>query len=78
MLKISIEYCAVWNYTDRAISLMVELVKKYEREIEAIELIPAGNGKFEIMVNDNLIFSKKNLGRHAEDGEIDQLIESVI
>jgi predicted Rdx family selenoprotein len=57
---------------------MVEIVKNFEREIETIGLIPAGNGKFEVMVNDNLIFSKTSLGRHAEDGEIDRLLKDVI
>jgi selT/selW/selH-like putative selenoprotein len=57
---------------------MVELLKKYERDIETIRLIPAGNGKFEVMVNDNLIFSKTSLGRHAEDGEVDRLLQDMI
>jgi selT/selW/selH-like putative selenoprotein len=57
---------------------MVDLVKKYEREIETIRLIPAGNGKFEVVVNDQLIFSKTSLGRHAEEGEVDRLIQDEI
>jgi selenoprotein W-related protein len=54
---------------------MVELLKKYEREIEAISLIPSGNGLFEVMVNGNLIFSKESFGRHAEEGEVDRLLQ---
>jgi len=54
---------------------MVELLKKYEREIEAISLIPSGNGLFEVMVNGNLIFSKESMGRHAEEGEVDRLLQ---
>ena len=54
---------------------MAELVKKYEREIESIGLIPSGSGRFEVKVNDNLLFSKASLGRHAEAGEIVRLIE---
>jgi predicted Rdx family selenoprotein len=45
-----------------------------EREIEYFikdwKLIPAVGGKFEVTVNDELVFSKKGLGRHAEDGEV--------
>jgi len=33
---------------------------------------------FELYLNGNLIFSKKSLGRHAEDGEILRLIEEAI
>lgn len=54
---------------------MAELVKKYEREIDSIGLIPSGSGRFEVKVNDNLVFSKASLGRHAEPGEVDRLIE---
>lgn len=54
---------------------MVELLKKYEREIKAISLIPSGNGLFEVMVNGNLIFSKESIGRHAEEGEVNRLLE---
>ena len=54
---------------------MVELLKKYEREIEAISLIPSGNGLFEVMVNGKMIFSKDSMGRHAEEGEVDRLLQ---
>lgn len=37
-------------------------------------MIAAGNGVFEVTVNDKLIFSKKALDRHAEEGEILQLL----
>lgn len=57
---------------------MAELLKNYEREIESIGLIPSGNGRFEVRVNDDLIFSKASLGRHAETGEIDRLVEELI
>lgn len=49
-----------------------------EREIEAYvrswNLIPATNGKFEVTVNGELVFSKLELGRHAEEGEVKAII----
>jgi|TARA_E500000081_G_scaffold10032_1_gene12076 selenoprotein W-related protein len=38
-------------------------------------LIPSGGGVFEFQLNGKLLFSKKELGRHSEDGEILKLIE---
>jgi|TARA_Y200000002_G_scaffold5848_1_gene5022 selenoprotein W-related protein len=38
-------------------------------------LIPSGGGVFEFHLNEKLIFSKKELERHSEDGEILKLIE---
>lgn len=49
-----------------------------ERKIEAFvgswTLIPSKGGVFEFSVNGELIFSKKELGRHAEPGEIRGLL----
>ncbi len=49
-----------------------------EREIEAFigswKLLPKKGGLFELTLNGELIFSKKQLGRHAEAGEIRALI----
>jgi selenoprotein W-related protein len=49
-----------------------------ERDIEVYvgswRLIPAKGGLFEVTVNGDLIFSKKALGRHAQPGEVRELI----
>jgi selenoprotein W-related protein len=59
------------------VSLLNELLadKELEAQIESLTLIPASGGKFEIIVNGDLIFSKKALGRHAEPGEVYQLVK---
>jgi selenoprotein W-related protein len=45
-----------------------------ERGLEAFirswRLIPSSGGRFEVVVNGELVFSKLALGRHAEPGEI--------
>jgi selenoprotein W-related protein len=50
----------------------------HERDIEvhirSWQLLPGTGGIFEVTVNGDLIFSKKALGRHAEPGEVRQLI----
>ena len=71
-MKISIEYCAMWNYLPKASSLEVELNDNFPQA--DISLISSGGGVFEISLNDNLIFSKKALNRFPEDGEIKRLI----
>lgn len=49
-----------------------------EREIEyyiaSWKLIPGTGGIFEFTVNGELLFSKKALKRHAEEGEIRELL----
>ena len=39
-----------------------------------IKLIEASGGLFEVTVDGELVFSKKELGRHAEPGEVLGLI----
>ncbi|MBK7905679.1 MAG: Rdx family protein [Gemmatimonadetes bacterium] len=41
-----------------------------------VGLIPSGGGVFEVTLDDTLLFSKKQLGRHAQPGEILGLIRS--
>ncbi len=45
-----------------------------ERDIEIYvgswQLKPSKGGVFEVTVNDELVFSKKALGRHAQPGEV--------
>lgn len=78
MLNISLEYCRTWNYTGRAVSLVNELLEdeELEAQIASFNLIPASGGKFEVMVNDELVFSKKSLGRHAEPGEVYGIVKA--
>ena len=44
--------------------------KDIEFKIESFALVPSDGGRFEFSVNGNLLYSKKQLGRHAEEGEI--------
>ena len=71
-MKISIEYCAMWNYLPNASSLEVELKNNFPQA--NISLISSGGGVFEISLNGNLIFSKKALNRFPDDGEIKKLV----
>ena len=45
-------------------------MKEFEEEIESWELIPSDGGRFEVTLGGELVFSKLELGRHAEVEEI--------
>ena len=53
---------------------MAELVKEFEEELESFTLVPSDGGRFEVTVNDRLIYSKLETRRHAEPGEVVGLI----
>lgn len=55
---------------------MAELLEHFEPDIAQISVVPSGGGVFEVVVNGELVFSKKALGRHAEPGEIVRLVRA--
>jgi len=54
--------------------LTEELLKEFEAHIASWTLIPSSGGVFEVRVNGELVFSKKQQGRHAEVEEIRQAL----
>jgi len=60
------------------VGLAEELLKNYEHVIEAITLVPSDGGKFEVTVNGELLFSKAQLRRHAEPGEVLGLVRKLV
>ena len=75
-MNISIEYCVVWNYEPRALSLGDELTNQFGNNI--VVLKPGDRGAFEVFVNNQLIFSKLQLDRFPNDGEIVTFIEDLL
>jgi selenoprotein W-related protein len=59
------------------VSLANDLLKNYEPEIESLVLVPSDSGRYEIIVNDRLVYSKLQTGRHAEPGEILGLVREL-
>ncbi len=59
-------------------SLVHDLLRAFEPEIQSLELIPSDGGRFEVTVNGTLIFSKKQLGRHAQPGEVVSLVQNFL
>jgi len=43
-----------------------QLLDEFERTIDRLILIPSSGGRFEVMLDDRLIYSKAETGRHAE------------
>ena len=75
-MKIKLEFCIVWNYTPRAVSTVEDILEKYGKEIKSIDLIPGTGGVFELYLDEVLIYSKLETGRHTNEGEILQLMEN--
>jgi selenoprotein W-related protein len=59
------------------VGLANELLQNMEPEIESISLIPSDGGRYEITVNDQLVYSKLQTGRHALPGEVMGLVKEI-
>jgi selenoprotein W-related protein len=57
---------------------MDELLKQYEHVIESVALIPSDGGRFEVSVNGKLVYSKLETKRHAEAGEVVNIISKIV
>jgi len=51
-----------------------ELLMNFEPVIAKLTLIPSRDGRFEVIVDGDLIFSKAALHRHAKPGEVVELV----
>ena len=62
----------------RAVGLTDELLQGWAPIIERIDLIPSSKGRFEVVLDGELVFSKAELGRHAEPGEVAGLVRAKV
>jgi len=60
------------------VGLAGDLIREFEPDIQKLELVPSDGGRFEVSVNGTLAFSKKQLARHAEAGEVVGLIRQIV
>ena len=66
-MKASIEYCTMWGYEDRAASLATLLKKHCKAEVE---LIKSSGGVFEVVVDGELVYSKKATGDFPDEAQL--------
>lgn len=78
MHQIEIRYCTQCRWLLRAAWLAQELLTTFEQDLAAVSLAPDTGGKFEVRLDGQMIFSRKDQGRFPESKELKQLIRDVI
>lgn len=76
--QIEIEYCTQCRWLLRSAWLAQELLTTFEGDIERVSLVPGSGGIFEIRLNGELLFSRKEQQRFPEAKEIKQLVRDKI
>ena len=75
MNKVVIEYCVVWNYYARAVSLAEEIKKSLGMPVQ---LTKSSGGRFEVFLDEELIFSKAELYRFPQPGEVLTILKGLL
>jgi selenoprotein W-related protein len=60
------------------VGLANDLLKEFEYKLGGLTLVPSDGGKFEVTLDDRLVYSKLQTNRHAEPGEVVRLMREVL
>ncbi len=55
-----------------------DLLANYQHVIEDLRLVTGSKGIFDVTVNGDVIYSKGQTGRHADDGEVLALFTELV
>jgi selenoprotein W-related protein len=72
--RVEITYCAQCRFILRATWLTQELLMTFDTDLGEVALVPAGGGIFEVRVDGEAIWSKKEQGRFPDAKELKQLV----
>jgi selenoprotein W-related protein len=72
--NVTIEYCVPCNYVNQALGAATEIIDGWAPILTGVELRTGTQGRFEVTVDGELVFSKAALKRHAEPGEVARLV----
>lgn len=76
--KIIIKYCPKCRWLPRSTWMAQELLTTFETELHELALQPAASGVFEVIANDKLVWSRKEVQRFPEITELKQLVRDII
>ena len=75
---VEIEYCTDCRWLLRSAWMAQELLTTFESELGEVALQPGSGGVFEVRVNGEALWSRKEQGRFPDLKELKQLVRNVI
>ncbi|MGV3589380.1 MAG: SelT/SelW/SelH family protein [Adhaeribacter sp.] len=76
--RLEINYCTQCRWLLRAAWMAQEILTTFETEMGEVALVPGTGGVFDVRLNGELIYSRKEAGRFPESKELKQLIRDRI
>ena len=58
--------------------MVQKLLDEFEFKVDSVSVIPSTGGVFEVMADDELIYSKKQTGEHAEYEDVAKPLRSLL
>lgn len=75
---VEIEYCTQCRWLLRAAWMAQELLTTFDTDLARVSLVPGTGGIFEVRLNGETLFSRKQMERFPESKELKQLIRDRI
>jgi selenoprotein W-related protein len=72
--RVEITYCSQCRFILRASWLAQELLMTFDTDLGEVALVPGTGGIFEVRLDDELVWSKKEEGRFPDSKELKQRI----
>ena len=76
--RVEIEYCTQCRWLLRAAWVAQELLTTFVDSLAEVALVPGTGGVFDIRLDGELLFSRKDAGRFPEAKEVKQLVRDKI
>lgn len=76
--RVKITYCTQCRWLLRAAWMAQELLSTFDTDLQEVALVPGTGGIFEVHLNGELLFSRKEAGRFPESKELKQLVRDRI
>ncbi|MHB8534240.1 MAG: Rdx family protein [Sulfuricaulis sp.] len=76
--RVEIEYCSQCRFVLRASWMAQELLMTFADDLGEVALMPGTGGIFEVRLNGESLWNKKQAGRFPEPKEIKQLVRDRI
>jgi len=76
--RLEIEYCTQCRWLLRAAWMAQELLTTFDEGLSEVALIPGRGGIFEVRLDGETIYSRRQTGRFPESKELKQLVRDRI
>ena len=76
--RVAITYCTQCRWLLRAGWMAQELLTTFDTELGEVALVPGSGGVFEVRVDGELVWSRKQAGRFPESKELKQRVRDCI